>query len=382
MGRYFIYAVLAVILFAQVSNADELSDLKKRVDPQQREINELRQGLEGLQQGGEPITMKPIFGATMSAFGDVDFSTHSRERSNNSFYFGNLVLYSAGNFSDRLTFLAEIVVANRPHGFEIDMERLLAGYTYSDLLTIRAGKHNNALGYWNRTYHHGKQFFLTVDRPFFLEFEDNGGVIPTRITGLEFEGRWGYPFARFTYVFEVGNGPRINHAAQELAANDASDDNNNKQIILRLSATPQSYPNLNLGIFGTRFAVDTASRPDMVERIYGVDIAYNHRGLELVAEYFLLDNIDATSSAFYIQLGYSPGKDVTPYLRLESLDKNGNDPYLSDLENGFDRRQFIAGVRYDIDIVRSSIKAQYRYDDTIGSGSDHHVFELQWTFSL
>jgi hypothetical protein len=381
MRNCFVCALsLSAILFATVIHADELSDLKKKVDRQQDEINELRQSLKELQQGGESITMKPIFGANLGLFGDVNLTTSSREQPKNSFYLGEVDLYSTGSYGERLTFLAELLIEGEDHGFALDMERLWAAYTFSDLLVVRGGKQHTALGYWNKTYHHGKQLFLTIDRPFFLNFEDEGGVLPIHITGLELEGRWGYSFAWFKYEFEVGNGPLINKSTRRLMPNDQQDDNDSKQIVLRISGKPTRIPNLSIGISGSAFEIDTAAKT-LLENIYGIDIAYDGKGFESIAEYFRLRNSDAAGDAFYIQLGYNIAEGITPYARFESLDSESNDPYLGNLANGFDRRQFLAGIKYDIDEWRSSIKAQYRYDDS-ANGNDYSIFEMQWSFGF
>lgn len=386
MRNYFICALfLAAVLFAAVIHADDVSDLKKRVDRQQEEINQLRHDLERLEQGessGESIYTKPMFGANLGLFGDINFTTHSREKANNSFYLGEADLYSTGRYGDRLTFLAELAIEEAGHDFALDAERLWVGYAISDILLVRAGKQHTALGYWNKTYHHGRQLFLTVDRPFFLAFEHDGGVVPTHITGLEFEGRWGYGFARFKYEFEVGNGPHVDQSAPgELMSNDFHDDNNSKQIVLRVSGEPAWIRGLNIGVSGTVFKIDMAAKAGLYESIYGLDIAYHDKGFEFATEYFILRNSDAAGEAFYAQLGYNAAEDITPYVRFESLDAENNDPYLGGLTGGFDRRQVIAGVRYDIDAVRSSIKAQYRYDDA-KNGNDYNVFELQWSFGF
>lgn len=383
--RLCVYIVLFLTMALPVQlHADELSDLKKKMNQQQEEINQLRQDLERLEQSessGESVGMKPMFGANLGLFGDINFTTKSREKSKNSFYLGEMDIYSTGNYGDRLAFFTELVVEAEDHGFEVDLERLWAGYTFSDLFIVRAGKHHTAIGYWNDEYHHGKQLFLTVDRPFFLNFEDEGGVIPVHFIGLDFEGRWGYSFARLEYDINIGNGPHINQSTQELVPNNAGDDNDSKQIALRIAGTPTVVPGLHVGIFGTTFKIDTAAKAGLYETIYGVDITYKYHEIELLTEYFRLNNSDAASSAFYVQLGYSLLENVTPYFRLESLNRDGNDPYLSNLRNGFDRRQFIAGVKYDINVIKSSIKAQYRYDDTI-DGNDYNVFETQWSFSF
>ncbi|MBI5328932.1 MAG: hypothetical protein HZB80_11705 [Deltaproteobacteria bacterium] len=379
------YVIVLFVVFSPLfSEADELSDLRQKVERQQKEINELSHDLEKLEQVvgvNETTSIKPIFGANMGIFGDINFSTNSREKAKNSFYLGEIDLYSTGSYGDRLTFLSEIVIEGEENGFIIDVERLWAGYRFSDILMVMAGKEHTALGYWNKEYHHGKQLFLTVARPFFLNFEDEGGVIPMHITGLHFTGSWGDNFARFKYDINIGNGSHINHAKRELMSDDIRDENNSKAIVLRISARPNSVPNLAVGLSGADFRLDTSAKADVNERVYGIDIEYEHKGFEFVTEYFRLVNSDAVGNGFYAQLGYSIMENITLYARFESLETDRSDPYLNDLRGGIERRQTIAGVKYDVDAVHSSIKAQYRYDDA-KDGNDYNVFELQWSFGF
>ena len=378
--------VLFFIIFSPpYLKADELSDLKTKIDEQQKEINELRYSLDRLKGGGvngeQMDELKPMFGVNMGIFGDANFTTNSREKAKNSFYLGEVDLYSTGNYGSRMRFLSEIVIEGEDQAFEVDLERVWVEYAFSDLLKLKAGKQHTALGYWNKTYHHGKQLFLTVDRPFFLAFEHDNGVIPVHITGLEFEGSWSYNFAIFKYEFQIGNGPGIDNSHGILVPNNILDDNNSKQIILRITGRPLSVPDLSIGLFGTVFTIDTATRAGVDEKIYGVDIAYGRDRFEVLAEYFRLENSDASGNAFYVQLNYGIIENITPYARIETLDADKDDPYLNSLSYGFDRRQVVAGIKYDIDAARSSIKAQYRYDDT-HNGNDYNVFEMQWSFGF
>ncbi|MCR4287118.1 MAG: hypothetical protein NUW09_03795, partial [Deltaproteobacteria bacterium] len=114
---------------------------------------------------------------------------------------------------------------------------------------------------------------------------------------------------------------------------------------------------------------------------YAVHMVYdNDEGAAAMAEYFRFDNADASADAFYVQFAYTVAEDITPYLRYESLNIDYADPYFKDLKGGMDRRQTIAGVRYDI-ADRSAIKAQVRRDSS-RHGNTFNVFEMQWAFNF
>ena len=392
------FSLAFVLMLGASAFGDELNDVKGEIEKQKEVIEKLEKRVKELEERKkaeqevekEIKAALPQFGMNLGAFGDINFSTRSREKKNDSFSLGELTLYSTVTRGDRLNFLLELGVefeGGEPGEVDethVDIERLWAGYTFSDFLIARVGRFHSALGYWNRGYHHGKHLFVTVDRPFFLQFEDSNGVIPVHIVGVEFSGTEPTSFGRFRYDIEAGNGPRMDEDASmpgefNLVVNSTSDDNNSKQVAARVSLEPRGVPGLGVGIFGTAFRVgDEGSTISVHEAIYGVDIYFKRGLLEFIAEYFRFRNKDASADAYYLQLACTFDR-FTPYLRYETLDSEEDDPYLGELAGGGDRFQYIGGVKYDLDFMNSSLKAQYRYDDKKDE-KIHDVFELQWAF--
>lgn len=367
----------------QVQTQPSTQSQSSLYDQQQEEINQLRQRIQIIEDKASLESTRPKFGVNLGAFGDVNFFTKDRTSNHPSFSLGPLDLYSTVNIGPRLTFLAEFDIDFNQEAGEgdVEMERLWVGYTFNDLLTIRAGRQHTALGYWNNTYHHGKLLFLTVDRPFFLAFEDEGGVLPVHTVGLEFSGSQHRPGFRWMYMLDLGNGHRIDSSTQSLVPNVTSDNNSSKQVSLRLSIEPFQLPGLTLGLFGTYDKVGTDFDGNIDERIFGGDLSYIYDKVEFISEYYKMLNPGHHADAYYIQLGYKVVRDITPYARYESLSVDPNDPYFAHLENNSSRHQSIAGVRYDIDELRSALKLQYRVDRKVGSET-FHVWEAQWAFSF
>ncbi|HET6465861.1 MAG TPA: hypothetical protein VLY20_07400 [Nitrospiria bacterium] len=354
-----------------------------KTNSQQDEINQLRQRVEMLEESEATEELHPQFGLNLGAYGDVNFVTKDRGEAHPAFVLGPLDLYSTVQIGPRLTFLSEMNFDfdQAPGEGDVEIERLWVGYTFNDLLTIRAGRQHTAIGFWNNTYHHGKLLFLTVDRPFFLAFEDDGGVLPVHIVGLEFSGSQNRPGFRWMYMLDVGNGHQINPDTKKLVPNVTADNNAAKQIALRLSLQPDRLPGLTLGVFGTVDRMGIQDIKNVDERVYGSDLSYIHDKMEFITEYFELANLEKHADAYYIQLGYKVIRDFTPYVRYESLNVNPNDPYFMELENNTDRNQKIAGVRFDIDELRSALKFQFRRDAKEGSKT-FNVLEAQWAFSF
>ena len=359
------FIMLILMLFPFTVHADELSGLQETVARQQGQIDSLSQKIKEMEDEGDSK-----FGWNLELFGDVNYTTKSREHDHDSFNFHEVSLYSSASFGDRLTFFTEIALEED----QADIERLWAGYTLSDLLIIRGGKFHTAMGYLNKNLHHGRLLLTAVDRPFFLTFEHDGGVLPIHITGLEIEGSKTLGIGRLKYEFELGNGPEM--MGGMLDPNNDSDNNSSKQPILRVSLMPSAVQGLSVGVFATNFEVDTSIKTGVDETIYGADIAYNNNNVEFITEGFIFHNTDGDGNACYCQLAYT-SDNWTPYVRYERLEVQGGDPYFKDLSEGFDRRQTIAGLKYDIDPLRSNLKFQYRHDDAT---KDYDVFETQWAF--
>ena len=382
------------------ARASELGELRD-------EVQELKQRLDELESSrvseaaavDELREFRAQFGANLGAFGDMNYNTDSRERRRKSFSVGSLGLYTTASYRERLNFLFEMVVVAHNGRTSVSLERLWAGYTFNDFLIVRAGRFHTALGYWNKTFHHGRHLFKTADRPFFLKFEDIGGVMPVHIIGLEVAGGTSLGSSMFRYWLEVGNGPGLQedeHARffpggdYGLTARNLSDNNDGKQVAGRLVIEPGFLPGLSIGVFGTTFFLSDFRNPsppptlipmDFHQTVYGGDLYLKKGGFELLGEYFRFKNGTEEGDAYYGQLAYTLGK-WTPFTRYERLRSRSNDPYLSVLIGGSPRFQCISGVKYDLDYLHSSLKAQYRYDETVNDDStdDYDVFVFQWTF--
>ncbi len=392
----FFILVLLLTLTAEYAGGTELEEVKEELEQQQRLIEELRKKIEELEkiERLEAIRTKeeeeigPQFGRNLGAFGDINFLTDSRERKNPTFSIGSLGLYTSASYRERLNFLFEMIVYAHNNRSGVNLERLWVSYTFSDTFILRAGRFHTALGRWNKTYHHARHLFLTVDRPFFLKFENTGGIMPVHIVGMELAGSKELSYGRFKYWIEVGNGPgfrRDRHksifggGSYKLAPNNLFDVNHSKQVAMRIYLEPASIEGLGIGVFGTNFKVeDTKHTITVNQGIYGIDLRYVIADVELLGEFFYLTNGSADANAWYLQLSKPVGMFI-PYARVEVLDGKDSDPYLTNLSGGRDRTQYIAGVKYILDLLHSSLKLQYRYDSLKGD-KVYNIVEAQWAF--
>jgi hypothetical protein len=333
----------------------------------------------------------------LKGFGDATF-TQSTAVDDDKGYFalGMLDLYAVQPIGDRTDVLVELVVESDDTGeFVVDLERLQLGYILSDALKFRMGRFHNILGYWNTAYHHGAQLHTSIGRPAFLEFEDDGGVLPLHAVGLWASGILRTGPADVTYGVMLANGSKIIEDASDVHAldpNNIGDDSANKAVSWRLFVEPYAVKGLGLGFSGSYSSVDgyeADGEEDMevMQTIVALDAVYMADALELLAEYYLIMDEDEfsgggsySSAAYYAQAGYAVGMGFTPYARYEdvSLD-DGGDPYFAEL-GAVSSTRAVAGVRYDIGPT-SALKVEARFIDEDGA-DDYSEYAFQWAASF
>jgi len=351
----------------------------------------------------------------LNGFGDVtytDSEANDNAASNNGYALGQLAFYLAEQLSDHLDVLAEYVIESPGEGFVVDLERLQIGYAFDNNHKIRAGRFHNLLGYWNLAYHHGAHLQTTIGRPFFLEFEDEHGVVPVHMVGLWWDSRFNTSAGRVSLGVMFGNGASITGDptavlagtvnTTELNPDSAGDHDNDKAVSARLAFNPVAVPGLGIGISGQVGKVNISdidtdangfvNPADHLDQTIGVlDVEYITDALEVLAEYYqwmndsqLVANFD-NSTAYYVQVGYQFAHKVTPYARYENLDAKKNDPYFIAVGMtmpGQDRQKSVStvGVRYDLH-YRAAVKFELRAVDDDLDGS-YNEAGVQWSFSF
>ncbi len=278
-------------------------------------------------------------------------STDGEPASNFAFSLEVLDLLITSALSERLSILSEIVFeALDENEFDIEVERLILKYRYSDALSIEGGRFLTSLGFWNTKYHHGEWLQTSIDRPEILNFEGDDGILPLHGVGVALKGAFYAEALAVDYALEVANGrgPTPDDAQRKLDANDK------KSLNLSFGLEPSSVPGLRLG--GGIYLDDIPRNGDpaagslheeLDERITSVYCAYEHSYWEAMGEYFFIQHegtgIDADSSGWYLQVGRRFA-DFVPYLRLDAAHLDDQDPYFGVTD---DTSTVALGVRYD-----------------------------------
>lgn len=280
---------------------------------------------------------------------------------------GSLDLYLTPQIGTRVKALVELVAEFEDNNdSSIDMERIQVGYTFSDALTVWAGRFHTPLGLWNTSFHHGANLQTSITRPKLVEFEDRGGLVPVHSVGLWASGKTNLDTGKITYDGYLTNGPSIRD--RKLAINTFNDDNGNKILGFNLGyKAGGDWTGLTVGVHGFGSNVGSYSNPGGLRsttrvRARGVYFGYDTQDWEAIGEYYSFHNADIgsglsrASNASFIHVGRTFGA-LTPFVRYEHASLDPQDNYFRGLETGRPFNRSVLGARYAID-ANSSLKLE------------------------
>jgi len=255
------------------------------------------------------------------------------------FQAGEFDLLMTSKLSDRLSFLAEVVLgADTSNDFDVDIERYQLTYKSSPYFSVSAGRFHTSIGYYNTAYHHGNWFSTAEGRPIMYLFEDSGGILPVHMVGATATGA--VPHTEklgLHWVAEVGNGLSSNPFATENVQNFYSD-RNYKATNLAAYIRPDFLSGLQIG--GSWYhdglnptqAQNPLLVPEVKQNIESGYIVYMTPTWEFMNEAVLLSNhVTGTPGAYrspmaYTQLARKFGRIYRPYFRYQYVSDSGKDP--------------------------------------------------------
>lgn len=297
------------------------------------------------------LAASPAAATDFSLFGDVTLVESDGERS--SFALGALDFYVTQEINDHTTGFVEAVFATDDEGeIEIDIERLWIRYQFSDAFRIAAGRFHTPLGYWNRTYHHGTLIQDTVERPFFLEWEDDGGALPMHVVGLMATGEAWTGVGTLRYELTVGNGQKLSseagldpadEAKPELDPNNLGGGNNDKSVAVRLSLDGDKRWHVGAFVLTQEIAESgvpehgafVATGDALVDQtLAGLDARWEGGRFGFLGEYFDIENESLFgdfarhgATAYYAQAWVDLSDKWRLTYRFSSLELDPGDPY-------------------------------------------------------
>jgi hypothetical protein len=282
-----------------------------------------------------------------------------------TFQAGEFDLFITSKLSQRLSFLAEVVMGpDDTNTFGLDIERYQLTYKANHYFAATAGRFHTSIGYYNTAYHHGVWFSTAEGRPIMYLFEDSGGVLPVHMVGASLTGAVPHTDKLgLHYVAEVGNGltSNTNNLGIESVQNFVSD-RNAKATNVALYIKPEVVPGLQIGGSWYHDRLYPTGEAGVTQNIESAYVVYFSSNWEFMNEAVLMTNAqDGIIQPFrspmsYIQAARKFGI-YKPYFRYQYVRDHLGDP-LNLLEGTYYGPS--AGVRIDF-TEYAAFKMQYNH---------------------
>jgi hypothetical protein len=296
--------------------------------------------------------------------GFVDaYSSYQKGKLN--FGLGEQDLFITSEITERLSFLGETVFKysfDSPTDFNISIERVILKYNYAGNHSVLLGKHHTPLNYWNDTYHHGRVFFPTVERP--LVFSE--GFIPLHTTGISLQGQ-NLGRLRFGYDLMLGNG---------LGSGDVADNNPFKSVTAAVHIKPKDGVRFGASLYHDVISkgsmvhnhstgTSTVARARIRQSIMTASVAYSDslfsKKYELLAESSMaMNKADSLGTqnavATYAYAGLRVTDKIIPYVRFDDIRYHKQEVYFHDHRV----QSFVGGVRYELSYL-AVFKLEYQH---------------------
>jgi hypothetical protein len=272
-----------------------------------------------------------------------------------TFGFDEQDLFITSVINDRISFLGESVfkyTPTTPTEFSVSVERIIIKYNIAGNHDLIMGKIHTPLNYWNDTYHHGRVFFPTIDRP--LLFAAN--IIPLHTVGLGVQGH-DFGKLKFGYDLFVGNG---------IGSSAIVDNDNNKSLTAAIHIKPADRLRIGISFYNDVISSGADVEGKIInwkvnQHLYSASVARFGKKFEILAESTAgVNHTDTTGSkttfASYVYAGYHVTEKFIPYLRYDNINYQQGEVYYT--KNNIS--SFIAGLRYEINYL-AVVKLEYQY---------------------
>jgi len=267
----------------------------------------------------------------------------------NYFSLGEQDFFILSDLHERVSFLGETVVKydnGTSSRFAPSIERAQLKYDYFKNHSLILGKIHTPVNYWNDTYHHGRVFFPTIDRP-----ESFSYLVPIHSLGIRAQGQnlgslnWGYDVC-------LSNG---------ISSSDVFSSSPYKSIMTAVHMKPiegmrigVSYYNDYLsshspGVHIGHGAANTDYNGEMNFELYSASVAYFGQKLEFLYEGALnrtqTDSLGLSeNNAQFVYSGWRIKEKYVPFVVMDFIDISDRDLHNFPLRS----MKFVLGFRYEI----------------------------------
>jgi hypothetical protein len=277
-----------------------------------------------------------------------------------SFGFDEQDLFITSELTDRISFLGESVfkyTPSSPTEFSVSIERLILKYNIQGNNNLILGKIHTPLNYWNNTYHHGRVFYPTIERPLLFAAD----IIPLHTTGISLQGH-DFGKLKFGYDLVIGNG---------LGSTSVADNDKRKSVTAAVHFKPADKLVIGVSYYNDAIAKGAIVMGKVMDwkvkqSLFTGSVAYFGNKFELLTEStFGINKTDTTGSkntlAAYIYTGFKVTDKLIPYIRLDDLQYQNGEIYF-DKDN---TTSVVAGVRYQVSYLAVvKLEYQHRHSET------------------
>lgn len=295
-------------------------------------------------------------------FGDFGFYGGNQKGQTTSFSIGQTNLFITSNLSERVRFLAELVFeVHENNSFQTNLERVLLESSFNDYLKLSGGRYSTAIGYYNTAYQRAAWFQTATERPYIFEYEDEGGILPIHMVGVQASGQIPSGKLGLHYVAEVGNGRTSNPVAEPVQ--NYVDENGHKAFNVALFARPDSVQGLQTGFSMYRDELSVPDSPKITETILDAYAVLIRPRFEWLNEALMIRHTpagghDYVTPAFYSQISERFGA-YRPYFRYQYVNASSHEPVFPQV--GL-RTGPSVGMRFD---PTESVALKLQYDYTL-----------------
>jgi len=263
--------------------------------------------------------------------------------------------YQKGDFR----FLAEYILSTE----ESELERFQLGWQADEDTMGWAGRLHSPSRYWNSAYHHGQYMQTSISRPLVEKFEDEGGVLPTHVTGLmietmhDLQGDDGFlAVVSFGATSIIGE-----HELETFDLLDTSSEHK-EAVDLRLAYLPDQLGENQFGLLLSWSNLVVGDSPiaalqglqSVEQGVIGVYADWRRQDWRVLANLTYVDNKmikqvqeqQDTFVAAYFQAEYEFGLEWKIFGRVEDTHGAGDSKYLELFPSAIIERQML-GLRYD-----------------------------------
>jgi hypothetical protein len=276
-----------------------------------------------------------------------------------SFGFGEQDLFITSDLTEHISFLGETVFKYEPDSptkFNVSVERIIVKYNFKGNHNFLIGKHHTPTHYWNDTYHHGRVFFPTVERPLMFAAQ----TMPIHTTGVSLRGL-NLGNARFGYNLMIGNG---------IGSTEIADNDKYKSITAEVHIKPRDKMQIGVSYYRDVISAGAEDHHKRVftekinQHLYTATIAQFGQKFELLAEATLATN-EAESTGLvksftsYAYAGVRLNDKLIPYLRYDYLKYDDKEIYYKK----DDINSIVVGLRYEITFL-VVVKMEYQHQNS------------------